>query len=62
MYLSEDLPSPATIQNFYDESQNLKPRAKLTDIIQHTNENIELYKKVIEKPWSKKEKEKVIYH
>ena len=45
MTLSEDPPSPATTQNIHDESQNLKPRAKPTEIIKHTNENIELYKK-----------------
>ena len=62
MSLSEDPPSPATTQHIHDESQKLKPRAKPTETIKHTNENIELYKKVIENPWSKKEKEKVIYH
>jgi len=45
MSLSEDPPSPATIQNINDESQNLKPRAKPTEIIKHTIENIELYNK-----------------
>ena len=60
MSLSEDPPSPATTQNIYDESQNLKPRAKPTEIIKHTNENIELYKKVIAITWSKKDKENPI--
>ena len=45
MSLSEDPPSPATNQNIHDKSRNLKPRAKPTEIIKHTNENIELYKK-----------------
>ena len=59
---SEDPPSPTTTQHTHNESQNLKPRAKPTGIIKHTNENIELYKKVTATPWSKKEKEKVISH
>ena len=60
MTLSEDPPSPATNQNIHDESQNLKPRAKPTEIIKHTNENIELYKKVTAITWAKKEKKKPI--
>ena len=46
MSLSEDPPSPATTQHIHDESRNLKPRAKPTEIIEHTNGNIELYKKI----------------
>ena len=60
MSLSEDPPSPATTQHIHDESRNLKPRAKPTEIIKHTNENIELYKKVTATTWSKKDKEKPI--
>ena len=62
MSLSKDPPSPATTQHIDDESRNLKPRAKPTDIIKHTNENIALYKKVTATSWAKKEKEKVISH
>ena len=62
MSLSEDPPSPATTQHIDDDSRNLKPRAKPTDIIKYTKENIELYKKVTLTSWAKKEKEKVISH
>ena len=54
MLFFEDHPSPATIKNIHDESQYLKPRAKLTEIIKHTNENIDLYIKMTATPCAKK--------
>ena len=59
MSLSKDPPSPATIQNINDESQNLKFRSTSTDTIKHIKENIELYNKVTTTSWAKKEKEKL---
>ena len=59
MSLSEDLPSPTTIQTINDESRNLKHRAKSTEIIKYSNKNIVLYNKVTTTSWVKKKKEKV---